>query len=146
MILTTKARYAVMSILEIAIIGSYSVPIGLSILSDRLNIPISYLEQIFLKLKNSGIVTSVRGPGGGYLLSSDAKNISLDKIIDAVEEDIDMTRCSSLKSSGCMPGAAKCKTHDLWEGLTVHIREYLAAISVEDLLVGNLGAKLGVKR
>lgn len=136
MILTTKARYAVMSILEIATIGKNGDPVKLAVISERLNIPVNYLEQIFSKLKNCGVVTSVRGPGGGYFLTSDAKEIFISKIIDAVEEDIEMTRCSSLKLNGCMPGNSKCKTHDLWEGLTMHIREYFAGISVEDLVKG----------
>lgn len=136
MILTTKARYAVMSILEIATIGNSASPVKLSIISDRLNIPINYLEQIFLKLKNCGIVTSVRGPGGGYFLTSNINEIFMDKIIDAVEEDIEMTRCASPKVNGCMSGNSKCKTHDLWEGLTIHIRGYLSGISVEDLVKG----------
>lgn len=136
MILTTKARYAVMSILEIATIGKDGSPVKLAIISDRLNIPVSYLEQIFLKLKNCGIVTSVRGPGGGYFLTSGTKEIFMDKIIDAVEEDIEMTRCSAPKVNGCMRDNSKCKTHDLWEGLTDHIRQYLSSISVEDLVKG----------
>ncbi len=134
MILTTKGRYAVMSILELAIMRSNDSPISLAVISARLSIPVNYLEQIFLKLRKCGIVTSIRGPGGGYILARSPSDIFIDKIIDAVEEDIEMTKCGSIKASGCLPGNAKCKTHDLWNGLTNHIRNYFAGISIEDLV------------
>lgn len=137
MIVTTRGRYAVMAILDIADHDQY-VPVSLADIASRQNIALSYLEQIFMKLKNSDIVTSVRGPGGGYLLSRPAVNITIDQIIDAVEEDIDATRCGNDKNKGCMPGNIKCKGHDLWEELGSTVRDYFANISVTDVLKNNV--------
>ncbi len=133
MIITTRGRYAVMAILDIASMKQ-SVPVALADISIRQSIALSYLEQIFIRLKKCDIVTSVRGPGGGYLLARDASRITLDQIIDAVEEDIDVTRCGSEEAKGCMPGYVKCKAHDLWENLSITIRRYFADISIADVL------------
>jgi len=136
MMLTTKSRYAVMAILEVASSDSDN-PIRLATISQNQKIPLSYLEQIFLKLKNANIVRSVKGPGGGYLLNIDATEISIVSIIDAVEENLKMTRCSTDKE--CRQNGIKCKTHDLWKGLGNQIRNYFTAISVSDVLSGQAG-------
>lgn len=110
MMLTTKSRYAVMAIVEVAA-SSQTAPVRLSDISMNQDIPLSYLEQIFVKLKRAGIVTSVKGPGGGYMLTAPLDELNIIDIIDAVEENTKMTRCS--KGKGCARDGAKCKTHDL---------------------------------
>jgi Rrf2 family transcriptional regulator, iron-sulfur cluster assembly transcription factor len=135
MMLTTKSRYAVMAILEVASSGS-TKPMRLSDISEKQTIPLSYLEQIFLKLKKSHIVKSVKGPGGGYCLNSASELLNIIEIIDAVEENTKMTRCSVDKT--CRKNGAKCMTHDLWKGLGNQIRNYFSSISVADVMSGKI--------
>lgn len=135
MILTTKSRYAVMAIVEVANNNSVS-PIKLADISLNQDIPLSYLEQIFLKLKKANIVNSVKGPGGGYLLNHPASKITVEHIIDAVDERLKMTRCS--KEALCGKNKTKCLTHDLWKGLSLNIREYLSKISIDDIVSKSL--------
>jgi Rrf2 family iron-sulfur cluster assembly transcriptional regulator len=130
MILTTKARYAVMAVIEIAS-SDTKQPISLLIISQRQKISLSYLEQIFARLKKAGIVESVKGPGGGYVLAQDAKKITIDAVIKAIGENIKMTRCGNVKK-GCVTLNSKCKTHHLWNGLEKKIYEYLSSISLVD--------------
>ncbi len=131
MILSTKARYAVMAMIDIADSDS-DQPISLVTISERQKISLSYLEQIFSRLKKSGIVESVKGPGGGYILKRNRKEITIDEIIKATGEPIKMTRCSNVKKS-CISTNTKCKTHHLWNGLENKIYEYLNSISLEDI-------------
>jgi Rrf2 family transcriptional regulator, iron-sulfur cluster assembly transcription factor len=133
MMLTTKARYAVMAIVEMACTKNIK-PIKLEEVSLKQQIPLNYLEQIFCKLKNAGIVGSIRGPGGGYVLKAKLNEITIAAIIDAVEENLQMTRCSEEVKAGCMPDHTKCKTHDLWFGLGIHIRNYFESISIADVI------------
>jgi Rrf2 family iron-sulfur cluster assembly transcriptional regulator len=133
MILTTKGRYAVMAIIEIAdnIEGK---PVSLLTISENQKISLSYLEQIFSCLRKSGIVASVKGPGGGYILGKNRAEITVAEIIKAIGEQIKMTRCDSVKKN-CLgkSGKAKCKTHQLWKGLENSIYQYLASISLQDI-------------
>ena len=129
--LTTKSRYAVMAVIEVAARNSQS-PIRLADISEKQSIPLNYLEQIFLKLKKAGLVNSVKGPGGGYQLNIASDKISIENIIDAVEENLKMTRCS--KDKNCRKDGVNCKTHDLWKGLGRHIRSYFANISIADII------------
>jgi Rrf2 family iron-sulfur cluster assembly transcriptional regulator len=130
MILTSKTRYAIMAISQIA-----SVPEGntvpLSKISLQQNIPHHFLEQIFLKLKTKGIVNAMKGPGGGYFLTSNQKKMKILEVIDAMEENTQMTRC--IFGQGCLPGKVKCNTHEVWKNLSDHIRQYFAAIAISDL-------------
>ena len=135
MMLTTKSRYAVMAVIEVAAKNSRT-PIRLADISERQNIPLNYLEQIFLKLKKANLVRSVKGPGGGYHLNLSSKEISIENIVDAVEENLKMTRCS--KDKNCRKNGVNCKTHDLWKGLGRHIREYFANISIDDVISGEI--------
>lgn len=135
MMLTTKSRYAVMAIIEVASAGK-NAPMKLADISAKQNIPLSYLEQIFLKLKKSEIVSAVKGPGGGYFLTADFRLLNIIDIIDAVEENTKMTRCSVDKT--CRQNGVKCMTHDLWKGLGNQIRSYLSKISVADVMSGNI--------
>lgn len=131
MMLSTKGRYAVMAMVDLATC-SQSKPVSLAEISDRQEIPLAYLEQIFAKLRKSGLVKSVRGPGGGYLLLRSASDIWVSDIIMAAEETIKMTRCDS-GPAGCMKPKTRCLTHDLWEGLGTQIYTYLRSISLEDI-------------
>jgi len=131
MILTTKARYAVMAVIEIADSDS-NQPISLLKISERQKISLSYLEQIFAHLKKSGIVASTKGPGGGYILAKNRDEITVAQIIKAIGEPIKMTRCNNQKKS-CLSNNIKCKTHHLWHGLENNIYEYLNSISMESL-------------
>ena len=135
MMLTTKSRYAVMAVIEVASRLGDS-PMKLADISLNQSIPLNYLEQIFLKLKKANIVTSVKGPGGGYHLNNSSDQISIEVIIDAVEENLKMTRCS--KDKNCRKNGINCETHDLWKGLSKHIRNYFANISIADVMSGNL--------
>lgn len=132
MMLTTKGRYAVMAMVDIAM-SSRGNAVSLQEIASRQNIALNYLEQIFTKLKKEGLVTSVRGPGGGYLLSQSAEMIRIADIILAVEESLKITRCSDVERSGCMNDKSRCLTHDLWEGLGNHIYSYLHSISLADV-------------
>lgn len=135
MMLTTKSRYAVMALVEVAALNS-GRPARLADISSSQDIPLSYLEQIFSKLKTAGIVISVKGPGGGYLLSDNTENVLIIDVIDAVDESIKMTRCGNGRY--CTKSGEKCKTHDLWKGLGHQIRAYLSSVSIADILSGNI--------
>jgi Rrf2 family iron-sulfur cluster assembly transcriptional regulator len=131
--LTTKGRYAVMAMADLA---SYSTdkPISLSEISLRQNISLSYLEQLFLKLKNNRLVKSVRGSNGGYILMKPAKEIKLSNIIFAVDEKVKTLNCKKESKKGCNHKSMKCITHDLWDNLDQHINSFFEKIKLEDLV------------
>lgn len=131
MLLTTKGRYAVMAVIEIAD-NKESKPVSLYSISQKQDISLSYLEQIFMQLKNAGIVKPVRGPGGGYILAKPNDEINIAQIIKATGESIKMTRCTNEKKS-CNISGVKCKTHHLWHGLENKIYEYLDSIRISDI-------------
>lgn len=134
MILGTKARYAVMALVDIAK-HSNEKPVTLADIATRQEISLAYLEQIFPKLKKANLVKPVRGPGGGYLLASPAGNICVLDIVDAVDESLKMTRCTSEHTGGCMnSNKTQCLTHHLWAGLGRQIEEYLGNITLEDVV------------
>ena len=137
MMLTTKGRYAVTSLIDIACIDQL-LPVNLKDIALRQNLPHAYLESIFCKLKNAGLVKAVKGPGGGYSLARPLGQISIKEIIDAVEEKIQMTKCGNMPNKSCVPNGAKCFTHDLWNGLSQHISDYLSNISIQDVVESNL--------
>lgn len=128
--LTTKARYAVIAMVDLAM-QEESVPMALAQVAERQNITLNYLEQLFMKLRKADLVCSVRGPGGGYVLARKAEHISVADVVEAVDESIRMTRCS--KQGSCTHAHSKCLTHNLWEGLSKHILYYLASISIQDI-------------
>ncbi len=133
MILTAKARYAVMAIIELASHKNTS-PITLSQIAKKQDISLFYLEQIFAKLKKSNLVQSIKGPKGGYLLNKNPHEISIATIIKAIGEPIKMTRCTtSSKACDSLSSKTKCKTHHLWQGLENKIYDYLDSISLQDL-------------
>lgn len=133
MMLSTKGRYAVMAMVDLAT-QITEKPVALAMIAERQEIPLAYLEQIFAKLKRAGIVASNRGPGGGYRLARKADDISIMQIIAASEEDMTMTRCGGSDTPGCMQSnRARCLTHDLWEGLEQQIEHYLESLSLADV-------------
>ncbi len=128
--LTTKGRYAVTAMLDLAF-HSQKKPATLTDIATRQTISLSYLEQLFARLRKAGMVTGVRGPGGGYKLSRPAADINIADIIEAVDEPVDSTKCGG--EGNCQEGLP-CLTHDLWMGLSDQIRSYLQNISLGELL------------
>ncbi|HDZ09550.1 Fe-S cluster assembly transcriptional regulator IscR [Pseudohongiella sp.] len=128
--LTTKGRYAVTAMLDLAIHGDPE-PVTLSDISLRQDISLSYLEQLFARLRRHGLVHSVRGPGGGYRLGRDTSAIAIVDIIDAVDESVDATKCQG--QGNCQQGEI-CLTHHLWEDLSAQINSFLRGISLADLM------------
>ena len=128
--LTTKGRYAVTAMLDLSINASKG-PVTLSDISKRQNISLSYLEQLFSKLRKQELVSSVRGPGGGYLLGRKDADIDVAEIIDAVNESLDTTKC---QGKGDCQGGEMCLTHHLWEDLSSQIHKFLSDISLADLI------------
>lgn len=128
--LTTKGRYAVTAMLDLAL-HAQSVPVSLAEISERQGISISYLEQLFAKLRKNDLVASVRGPGGGYRLSRDTAAIFIAQIIDAVDEKVDVTRCAG--QGDCQEGET-CLTHDLWQDLSHQLHDFLSNISLQSLV------------
>lgn len=128
--LTTKGRYAVTAMLDVALNAGES-PVNLSDISRRQGISLSYLEQLFARLKKKKLVESVRGPGGGYRLNTEKKTLSVLEIIDAVDENIEVTRCQ--RQGNCQEGE-ECLTHHLWLDLSEQIRAFLAQATLDDLI------------
>jgi Rrf2 family transcriptional regulator, iron-sulfur cluster assembly transcription factor len=137
MLLSTKGRYAVMAIVEVARQVD-AKPLSLADISSRLELSLAYLEQLFMKLRRKGLVRSVRGPGGGYVLGREAGAISIGEVMAAVEEPVRMTRCATFED-GCV-ASRRCSTHHLWDALGVHIGQFLAAASLADVLHGPYSA------
>ena len=131
--LTTKGRYAVTAMLDLALHDS-SGPVSLADISQRQEISLTYLEQLFSKLRRNGLVESVRGPGGGYCLAADAEEITVAKLIYSVDEPIDVTRCGGKQN--CQADE-RCLTHDLWMELNLHVAEFLNGITLGDLIQRN---------
>jgi Rrf2 family iron-sulfur cluster assembly transcriptional regulator len=129
--LTTKGRYAVTAMLDLALNESQG-PTNLADISQRQGISLSYLEQLFSKLRKQGLVVSVRGPGGGYLLGKEKQDISVAKVVEAVSESMDATKCGG-SSIGCQQGEI-CLTHHLWQDLSGQIYSFLDGISLQDLV------------
>jgi len=131
--LSTKGRYAVMAMVDLAT-QSQGKPIALADVAERQEISLSYLEQLFGKMRKGNLVKSVRGPGGGYLLAHDASETRISDIILAVDEPIKATRCTPGSPQGCKSNKSRCLTHDLWEELGNHIYLCLSSISVADVV------------
>lgn len=128
--LTTKGRYAVTAMLDLAIHHEEG-PITLAAIAERQDISLSYLEQLFSRLRKRTLVSSIRGPGGGYVLGRGADEIYIAEIITAVDEKVDTTRCGG--KHDCQ-NSEPCLTHDLWHDLSDRIYEYLNRISLDDLM------------
>jgi Rrf2 family iron-sulfur cluster assembly transcriptional regulator len=128
--LTTKGRFAVTAMIDVAMHNSGG-PVTLAGVSDRQKISLSYLEQLFGKLRRHGLVESVRGPGGGYNLARPANSVSVADIIIAVDEPIDATQCGGKEN--CQDDK-RCMTHELWANLNTHIFSFLRSVSLEQLV------------
>lgn len=134
MMLTTKGRYAVMAMVDLSHYETNGKAVALHEISNRQDIAINYLEQLFNKLKARNLVESLKGPGGGYKLAKTARDISVLEVIDAVGESIKITRCEESSGKGCLVKQNKiCFTHALWDGLGKQIRNYLGSISLQDV-------------
>jgi len=136
--LSTKGRYAVMAIVEVAKQDRASA-LPLAGIAERLELSLPYLEQLFMKLRRCGLVTSVRGPGGGYRLAREPASISIGEIMSAVDEPVKMTRCAGESETGCI-SSHRCTTHHLWDALGSHIEQFLSTASLEDVLRGKYAA------
>ena len=131
--LTTKGRYAVMAMADLAS-NQDQKPVSLNEISLRQNISLSYLEQLFSKLKNERLVKSVRGSSGGYILDRNAKDIKLSNIIFAVDEQVKTLNCRRESKKGCHGKTVKCITHYLWDDLEKHINNFFENVSLNDLI------------
>lgn len=130
--LTTKGRYAVTAMIDLSLNDNQG-PVSLLEISDRQNISLSYLEQLFSKLRKEGLVNSMRGPGGGYSLSRAPREIAISSIILAVDENLDVTSCGSA-AVGCSEDKKRCLTHNLWRDLSNRIQSFLDDISLQDMM------------
>ena len=134
--LTSKGRYAVMALVDLARFNSIN-PVSLRDISLRQGISLDYLEQIFSKLRKKEIVQSVRGTQGGYILNKKAKDIRLTNILDAVDEKVKTVKCRKESKKGCNGRPTKCLTHNLWDELENHINSFFDKKSLEDLVKSN---------
>ncbi|MDH5737523.1 MAG: Fe-S cluster assembly transcriptional regulator IscR [Gammaproteobacteria bacterium] len=128
--LTAKGRYAVTAMLDLAVHKNEG-PISLADISERQGISLSYLEQLFAKLRRSGLVKSVRGPGGGYQLSRDASDVFVAEIVDSVDELVDATKC---RGQGNCKNGDTCLSHELWAELSEQIHQFLSNIDLDTII------------
>ena len=138
--LTTKGRYAVTAMLDLALHYERE-PINLADISGRQAISLSYLEQLFSRLRKQGLVESARGPGGGYMLARPSTQITIADVVHAVDESVDATKCGGQKNCH---GEDRCLTHDLWEDLSRQISSFLSGITLADLV--NRGSVKSISR
>jgi Rrf2 family iron-sulfur cluster assembly transcriptional regulator len=138
--LSTKGRYAVMAMADLARRQTDAErAVALADIATRQEISLSYLEQLFARLRRKGLVKSARGPGGGYRLARAPDETTIAEIVHAVDEPLRATRC--VEAKGCMLKGERCLTHDLWEDLGQQIETYLASVSLADVIGGRLGAR-----
>ena len=131
--LTTKGRYAVMAMADLAA-NQNGKPVSLNDISLRQNISLSYLEQLFSKLRNERLVKSIRGPSGGYILEKNPKEIRISNIIFAVDEQVKTLNCKKDSKKGCNGKTIKCITHNLWDDLENHINNFFEKVSLNDVV------------
>ena len=131
--LTTKGRYAVMAMADLALFKGKG-PVSLTDISLRQNISLSYLEQIFIKLKQENLVKSIRGAKGGYVLEVAPEEIKISNIISAVDEEIKTLNCKKESKKGCNNKSSKCITHNLWDQLDQHINSFFEKVKLQDLV------------
>ncbi len=137
--LSTKGRYAVMAMTDLALRETDRAA-PLAAIAERQQISQPYLEQLFARLRRAGLVRSVRGPGGGYRLARPAADLSVAEVISAVDEPLKVTRCEA-EGPGCLKGGARCVTHQLWEETGRRLYAYLASISLADVTTGRVIAE-----
>lgn len=143
--LTTKGRFAVTAMLDLALnevdIDGALKPVTLAAISERQEISLSYLEQLFSRLRRRDLVSSIRGPGGGYNLAKTKAEISISAIIAAVDENIDATQCGGKEN--CHGASGRCMTHELWETLNTKILDYLSDVSLADMVNARMEKERG---
>jgi Rrf2 family iron-sulfur cluster assembly transcriptional regulator len=140
--LTTKGRYAVTAILDLAL-HQNDRPVSLAAISERQHISLSYLEQLFARLRRNEVVKSTRGPGGGYSLNRDAAEISVSDVILAVDESCQVAACDDTQN--CQ-GAYQCLTHDLWNELSNEIRTFLDEISLAEIMADEKVQEVSIRQ
>jgi Rrf2 family transcriptional regulator, iron-sulfur cluster assembly transcription factor len=141
--LTTKGRFAVTAMVDLAMRQTRG-PVTLAAISERQHISLSYLEQLFGKLRRSRLVSSVRGPGGGYNLARPAAEVTVAEIVCAVDESLDATQCGGKEN--CSTDEKRCMTHDLWTRLNEKMHEYLSSVTLADLVAHQNGKTVAVLR
>ena len=134
--LTTKGRYAVMAMADLALFKDKG-PTSLTDIALRQNISLAYLEQIFIKLKSNNLVKSVRGAKGGYELDVSPEELRISNIISAVDEEVKMLSCNKESKKGCNNKSSKCITHNLWDQLDQHINNFFEKVKLQDLVKKN---------
>ena len=144
--LSTKGRYAVMAMADMArrqaALAAGDRAVALADIAQRQQISLSYLEQLFARLRRAGLVKSVRGPGGGYRLARLSMETRVSEIILAVDEPISATRCTEMGAPGCRTDRSKCLTHDLWEELGNQIHMFLSSVTLHDVLERKLTSRI----
>lgn len=132
--LTSKGRYAVMAMADLALHGGAERAVPLQEVARRQEISLSYLEQLFARMRKAGLVSGVRGPGGGYRLSREADLVMIADIIAAVNEPIKATRCDAASTKSCIGKQGRCIAHGLWQEMGDRIHSFLASVSLADVL------------
>ena len=135
--LSTKGRYAVTALADIALNGSNG-PVNLAEISERQDISLAYLEQLFVKLRRAGLVSSVRGPGGGYNLAQTAEETRIFEIMAAVDERLNAMGCDNGDGQGCGSSREACLTHALWEQLSAHVHVFLSQTTIADVIADRM--------
>lgn len=135
--LSTKGRYAVTALADIALQGGDRL-VTLSEISQRQDVSLAYLEQLFVRLRKAGLVDSVRGPGGGYRLGKPAAELRIIDVMAAVDETVSAVRCENSVEQGCGGSRAKCLTHNLWEQLSSHVHVFLSQTTIADVIEDRL--------
>lgn len=136
--LGTRGRYAVMAMADLARRADHNA-VTLADIAERQEISLSYLEQLFARLRRGGLVQSARGPGGGYRLAREPEQTNIAEIVNAVDEPLRATRCSGRDPAvGCMMRGERCLTHDLWDEMGQQIESYLASVSLADVISGRV--------
>lgn len=143
--LSTKGRYAVMAMVDLAI-HCDGKPVALAAIAERQEISLSYLEQLFARLRRGELVKSVRGPGGGYMLARGAEGTRISDVILAVDEPIRATRCDPQSPYGCTKSKMRCVTHDLWSELSNQIHLFLSSVTLADVRDGRVLGTSGALR
>lgn len=132
--LSTKGRYAVMAMTDLACHGGQGDAVSLAAIAGRQEISLAYLEQLFARLRRAGLVKSARGPGGGYRLAQPAAETFVGEIVRAVDEPLETVRCGGAPDQGCMASGERCLTHGLWDALGRQIEDFLAGVSLQDVV------------
>ena len=144
--LGSRGRYAVMAMVDLGL-NEQGKNVPLAEISNRQEISLSYLEQLFARLRRHGLISSARGPGGGYRLAHPARDISIMAVVHAVDESTRVTRClNEGPSRGCMKNRSRCLTHDLWAGLGEHIEAFLEGVTLEDVCSGRVPSQIDEAR